>query len=178
MISGHGLKLFSKRDTLDLARNDFLSHLNQYFNLDAEQIPSEDCWLDLSLEDTPVVMGDPNRGVTLLRKLHCLDSWAKQFVCPDHAADLIKARRYYWALTRDSSSTNAELRRTNGLRKRGGIAYNKAYNVNKELFATPLKGYDPFRNLQFEALGCSQDLLERWYSINSVGGWRPGARKR
>jgi hypothetical protein len=60
----------------------------------------------------------------------------------------------------------------------GGIAYNKAYNVNKELFATPFKGYDPFQNPRFEALGYSQCLLERWYSVNSTKGWRPDPSKR
>jgi len=33
----------------------------------------------------------------------------------------------------------------------GGIAYNKAYNVNKELFAILFKGYNPFQNAQFKA---------------------------
>ncbi|KAJ9655921.1 hypothetical protein H2201_008702 [Coniosporium apollinis] len=178
VISGHGLKLFTKRDTLEQARNDFLSHLNQCFHFDTERLPPEDCWLDLGLEDTPVSAGNVNRGVTLLRKLHCLDSWAKKFACPDHASHLIKTDRYHWALTRDSGSAKVELRQTNSLRKKGGIAYNKAYNVNRELFATPLKGYEPFQNPQFEALGYSPDLLERWYSLNSMRGRRPGARKR
>lgn len=178
VITGHGLKLFTKRDTFDLARNDFLSHLSLCFNFGEEQIPADDCWLDLGIEDTPFSATDPTRGVTLLRKLHCLDSWVEKFACPDHAAQLIRKRRYHWALTRDSGSANVELRQTNSLRKMGGIAYNKAYNVNKELFATPLKGYDPFQNSQFEALGYSQDLLERWYTINSAKGTRPDAGKR
>jgi len=178
VVSGHGLKLFTKRDTFDQARDDYLSHLDICFNFNAEQIPTDDCWLDLGLEDTPFSAGDPAEGVTLLRKLHCLDSWAEKFACPEHDAQLIKIHRYHWALTRDSGSAKVELRQTNSLRTMGGIAYNKAYNVNKELFATPLKGYDPFQNSQFEALGYSQDLLERWYSINSAKGTRPDARKR
>ncbi len=46
------------------------------------------------------------------------------------------------------------------------------------MFATPFKDYSPFQNSQFEALGYSQELLERWYSTNSVKGMRPGAAKR
>ena len=46
------------------------------------------------------------------------------------------------------------------------------------MFATPFKGYSPFQNSQFEALGYSQELLERWYSINSTKGMRPDAAKR
>jgi hypothetical protein len=178
VISGHGLKLATKRDTFQQARSDFLSHVNLCFNFDADQIPNEDCWLDLGTEDTPVPTGDVNRGVTLLRKSHCLDSWAEGFACPDHDSHLVQTRRYHWALTRDSGSADVELRPTNSLRRMGGIAYNKAYNVNKELFATPFKGYNPFQNAQFEALGYSQDLLERWYSVNSTKGWRPDASKR
>jgi hypothetical protein len=111
-------------------------------------------------------------------KLHCLDNWAGKFACPDHDSELIETRRYHWALTRDSGSANVELRQTNSLRRNGGIAYNKAYNVNKEMFATPFKGYSPFQNSQFEALGYSQELLERWYSMNSTKGIRPDAAKR
>src|SRR5882757_1998784 len=46
------------------------------------------------------------------------------------------------------------------------------------MFAIPFKGYSPFQNSQFEALGYSQELLERWYSINSTKGMRPDAAKR
>src|SRR5205807_2557639 len=86
VISGHGLKLFTKRDTLNVVRSDFLSHLHLCFHYDAEQIPEEDCWLDLGIEDTPAYSDTlDGGGVTLLRKLHCLDSWAEKFACPDHA---------------------------------------------------------------------------------------------
>ena len=95
VISGYGLKLATKRDTFQQARNDFLSHINLCFNFDADQIPNEDCWLDLGTEDTPVPTGDINRGVTLLRKSHCLDSWAEGFACPDHDAHLVQTRRYH-----------------------------------------------------------------------------------
>ena len=52
----------------------------------------------------------------------------------------------------------------------GGIIYNKAYNVNKELFTILFKGYNPFQNAQFKALRYLQDLLERWYLVNSIKG--------
>lgn len=74
VISRHGLKLFTKRDTFDLAYNNFLSHLNKCFNFNAEQIPTEDCQLDLGIKNTPVSTKDPSRGVTLMWKLHCLDN--------------------------------------------------------------------------------------------------------
>ena len=160
VISGHDFKLFTKCVTFSEARDDFLIHLNKCFHFDTEQVPTEDCWVDLGIEDTPLYTGHGHGGITLLHKLHCLDSWAKKFACPDNSTALTKIRRYYWALTRDSGSADIELLQTNSLRKWGGIAYNKAYNVNKELFATPFKGYSLFQNSQFEALGYSQDLLE------------------
>ncbi|KAJ9653125.1 hypothetical protein H2201_009177 [Coniosporium apollinis] len=117
-------------------------------------MPPEDCWLDLGVEDTPLAGGVPCEGITLLRKRHCLDRWIDQFACPENDSQLIKPNRYYWALTRDAGDAKVELRQTNALRK-GGVAYNKAYNINKEQYATQLKGYSPFRNPQLEALGYS-----------------------
>lgn len=46
------------------------------------------------------------------------------------------------------------------------------------MFATLFKGYSPFQNSQFEALGYLQELLEWWYSINSTKGIRLDAVKR
>jgi hypothetical protein len=177
VISGHGLKLTTKRDTLELARRDFLAHLEQCFDVSPERMPPEDCWLDVGIEDTPLARDVPGEGVTLLRKRHCLECWIEQFACPEHDSQLIKPSHYYWTLTRDAGDASVELRQTNALRQ-GGVAYNKAYNVNKELYATQLKGYSPFQNPQFEALGYSQELLDRWYSLNSFHTTSKEKKKR
>jgi hypothetical protein len=177
VVSGHGLKLSTKRDTFEQTRRDFLAHLEQCFDVSPERMPPEDCWLDLGMEDTPLVGSTPCEGITLLRKQRCLDRWIEQFACPENDTRLVKPSRYHWALTRDAGSASVELQRTNALRK-GGVAYNKAYNVNKGLYATPLKGYSPFQNPQFEALGYSQELIDRWYSLNSIYATLKQTKKR
>ena len=66
----------------------------------------------------------------------------------------------------DAASLSVELTASNGLRKNSGVAYNKAYNSQKELFATILKKHTPFDNPAFEALGFSQSQLDQWYVTN------------
>ena len=121
---------------------------------------------------------DPNRGITLIQKLHCLNNQVWKFTYPNHDSKLIETYYYYQALTRDSSSVNMELRQTNSLYYNGGIAYNKTYNINKEIFITPFKGYSPFQNSQFKVLSYLQELLEQWYFINSIKGMRLNTAKR
>lgn len=164
VVSGHGLKLATKQDTLADTCQSFHAHLEQCFRTDARQFAWEDCWLDLGMEDVP---HNNNDGITLLRKAHCLDDWAEQLSCPNSNTHRSNVERYPWTSTRDAGSISVELTKTNSLRLLGGIAYSKAYNVHKEVFATPLKDYGPFQNTHFEALGYSSDFLEKWYRINS-----------
>ena len=72
-------------------------------------------------------------------------------------------------LTRDAGSLSIELQGRNELRSCGGIAYNKAYNISKDLFATPFKQHESFGNPQFEALGFSPKHINRWQCINRGG---------
>lgn len=142
VVMGYGLKLSTKRDTFQQTRRDFLAQLEQCFDISPERMPPEDCWLDLGMEDTPLAGSMPCEGITLLHKRHCLNRWVEQFACPEHDSQLTQPSRFHWALTRDAGSASVELRQTNALRE-DGIAYNKAYNVNKEQYATPLKGLQP-----------------------------------
>lgn len=163
VLSGHGLKLWTKEDTLGAARDEFLRHLDDCFAFTPDTLPDTECWVDLGVEDTPASNGP---GITLLRKQHCLDGWAMKFISPDHEAHLTTVERHRWMTTRDSGDIVVELKASNGLRANGGMAYNKAYSVNKEVFATPFKGCAPFQNPQFEALGYSQELIERHHKAS------------
>ncbi len=49
-------------------------------------------------------------------------------------------------MTRDAGSIAVELLSQNTLRREGKMALSKAYNVFKNLYSTPLKGYGPFNN--------------------------------
>ena len=64
-------------------------------------------------------------------------------------------------MTRNASSTSVILTPTNPLYSHEGIAYIKAYNLNKDIFATPLKTYNTFNNHYFKAIGFSQKYLNR-----------------
>lgn len=57
-----------------------------------------------------------------------------------------------------------ETKATNPLRHRAGLAYAKAYNLHKDIFWTPLKGYTLFQNPSLDAIGFSQELIEKFYS--------------
>lgn len=171
VISGHNLKYFTKTSTSESTRTAFMKHILDCFRI--EYIQTEDCWLDLGMEDTPT-----SPSITLLRKSSCLNHWLNLFDCPEHASSLVQPRRYFWQGTRDAISGNVELGMSNAWRYLGGIAYNKSYNLHKDVFATPMKNYSPFDNSQFEALGFDQDLLEKWYKVNRLGNSHHYQQKR
>ncbi|KAI9827582.1 MAG: hypothetical protein M1832_004932 [Thelocarpon impressellum] len=127
VVSGHGLKLFTKRPTADQARDDYRVHMAQYFRM--EYLDPENCWVDLGMEDTP----EPMDRQGLLA--------------------------------------------TNPLR-RGGVAYNKAYNLHKDVFATPHKELGPFELRQLEGLGYGQMLLSNWYEASRHSGRTSHPAKR
>jgi hypothetical protein len=114
--------------------------------------------LDLGMEDIP---RNNNDGITLLQKAYCLDDWAEQLLCPNSNTHRSNVKRYLWTSTRNAGSISVELIKINNLWLLGGIVYSKAYNIYKEVFATPLKNYGLFQNTHFKALGYSSDFLEK-----------------
>lgn len=163
IVSGHDLKLFWKNNVFTSCRRNFLAHLSQCFRFDEIHFPPEDCWLDFGMEDMPPI-GDIGR--TLLRKTGCLREWHIQFTCPDRKARFTVYDEYPWATTLDAASASVALTTDNNWYQ-CGIAYNKAYNLYKDLFATPLKKFNPFDHPHLEALGYSQTVLEEWAAQNS-----------
>ena len=113
VVSGHGLKLFTKRDGEAKACVDFLAHLDQCFQFKMDM--EWEAWFDLGVEDVPKTMEPSSTGVTFLRKMHCLDSWAKKFASPNTKSDYLKITKYHWLATRDARSVSTELLPTNSL---------------------------------------------------------------
>ena len=167
MLSAHGLKLTSQCTDAQAMRRDFLQHLDDCFDMSPALMPPQSTWLDLGNEDVP--SGASPEGVTLLRKTSCLQEWTKRFACPQSRQTKVTESMYPCLGLRDAASASVELTTSNALRKKGGIAYNKAYNTQKELFATILKGHTPFDNPAFEALGFTQSQLDQWYATNRHG---------
>ncbi len=167
VISGHDLKLHFKRDTANRTRVDFQKSLQLCFRWSSDMFPPKDCWLDFGMEDTPR-SSSHHPAITLLRKTTCLHDWVKRFHCSAATkSGRMNTQSFHWSLTQDCGSATVELLPENSLRRQNGIALNKAYNVHKNLFTTPYKGYQPFQNPQFEALGYSTEHISRWYTINN-----------
>lgn len=147
LISGHNLKLLTKRNSVLQARNNFWTYLNQCFTLrnPEDDISADDFWFDLGIENTPM-LGMDQPSVTLLRKSFCLENWSSLFASPDYMSAWTDVTSYRWAMTRDAGTTTVQLKETNAWQKRG-MAYYKAYNLYKDLFATPLKPAEAFANI-------------------------------
>ena len=170
VIQAHDLKLQTKRPTLAISHDDFVSSLHRYFHFHADNVMLEESWIDVGFEDTPSTTA--GAAVTLLRKSHCNRHWADSFACPESQQKRIKPALYNWGATRDASSINVQLSSRNAMRTRIGIVYNKAYNLHKDVFATPFKGHNLFDHPQLEGLGYGTDLLQRWTDLNSKFGNR------
>ncbi|KAI9851008.1 MAG: hypothetical protein M1824_002928 [Vezdaea acicularis] len=167
IVQGHNLKLFTKKLDPQQVRQDYFRHLRQCFHANERYMPAQKCWVDLGLEDTPEPF--QNEAVTLLRKSKCCASWNIQFQAVDQRSSLLRTQEFPWALTRDIMSTRAEILPTNKWHAKGGIAFNKAYSLHKDLFTTPVKGLVPFDHQQLEGLAYDQDLLNRWYGLSYRG---------
>ena len=176
IVSGHGLKLSTKKISFAEVKTAFMEHLNTCFHVNEELMPAKECWVDLGQEDTP----EPMRqyGLTLLRKSACTHLWADQFKAVNQRSNLLRKTWFPWALTRDAGSMSVEILRTNKYHSEGGVAYNKAYNLHKDLFATPMKGLIPFELAQLEGLAFDQELLNRWYELSHRGGQTSHLQKR
>ena len=144
-------------------RRDFLDLMYASYYLDEDSyFCPETTWVDIGVEDVPT-----KGGVTLLRKTECLEEWARGFCDPEQKARYLTVSRFPFALTRDAGSISVAVGPNSTLHRL--LAYQKAYNLNKEQYSTPLKGHTAFGNRLFEALGFSQGLIDRCAEINRRG---------
>ena len=164
VIAAHDLKGLTQRTTPALVKVDFREHLVSCYLLYHDYFRADDAWLDMGVEDNPVT-----DGVTLLRKSHCVEQWARSFCHPEERAKYLTVERYPFMLTRDAASISVTLGSNNRLRSDGHFAYNKAYNINKNLFDTPYKGFQAFGKDQFEGLGFDQAHIDSCTAVNNRG---------
>ena len=178
VVSGHDQKLHTGAANPSVCRQRFLEQLRLAFNCDFSTL--EDCWLDFGIEDTPQVT--PGQApVTLLRKTTCLTHWLKCFRCPnpDTNRQHLTPSRYQWGATAMAGTASVKMDRPgNWWHQKGLFAYHKAYNLHKDIFATPLKDYAIFDQGGFEALALGQDLLTQWGTANSRRGRQVSGQKR
>ena len=156
VIQAHDLKLRFKRATLTEARAAFEDHLDRLFR---PQYFDDHFWVDVAFEDTPALSpGDP--GITLLRKRPCLDRCATFFHEPSGRAKRVQVSILPWASTRDAGRASFDPDDRGTWKARHGLGFTKSYNLHKVLFATPLKGYEPFGDAKIGNLALSQAELD------------------
>jgi hypothetical protein len=175
VVSGHDLKLIHGSSSGERTRSRFLHYLDTCFDFQPDIFPEDDCWLDFGWEDTPV---DSDVPVTLVRKASCLRYWTDRFQSPTGLSAKINPQFFRWFLTRDAGSARVALGTTNVLHQEGGMAYHKAYSLHKDVFATPLKGHNPFGPVWLEGLAFSQENLDRWADANNPGSSGQNKQKR
>jgi hypothetical protein len=71
-------------------------------------------------------------------------------------------------MLQDVGSADVTLAARNGLTAAGGLARGKAYNVHKEVLPSSSGLPSPFEVPRFEALAYTQELIDRWYTYNSI----------
>ncbi len=132
-LSGHELKLLTKRSTFAQARDIFDCHLNQMFKV-IGCILANAAWIDFEQKNT--FEARDKKAVALLRKSRCLRHWISQFACSHNIGSLTR-------------SVIVTLPLSNAWRRQSDIVYNKAY---KNLFATSFKNSKCFALRQLEGL--------------------------
>ncbi|KAF1934644.1 hypothetical protein EJ02DRAFT_429162 [Clathrospora elynae] len=165
VISNHNMKLSSlgKKAEFSAVREAFAADCNQRWN--QEFIDYSHFWLDLGYERF-----EKQAATTLLRNAECNKWWTSQF--KDKAGNSGKTTTiavFPWAGT-VAGSVTVKTHKSNFLHQ-GGLAYAKAYNVNKEQFATQLKGIGPYQDPLFEVLSYTQEQLAKWASLQKQGRW-------
>ncbi|MCJ1360895.1 MAG: hypothetical protein MMC33_010904 [Icmadophila ericetorum] len=173
-VSGHGLKITFKASTFVASRTKFFQVLDWAFHWNDQNFPPTQAWVDYGQEDTPAKAANVP-AVTLLRKRACITDWLHLFQWEDRAATTSE-EIYTWGGTNTAASASVHLKYNNPFHRDLGCAYNKAYNVCKEQFASPWKGHQIFGYSQLEALGFSQEVLSEWYEINSQHGFHGESR--
>ena len=61
---------------------------------------------------------------------------------------------------------SVKLNKSNQLHNKGGFAYYKLYNLNKDIFTYLIKEYGPFNNIYFKALSLSKSYIKQWFTAN------------
>lgn len=155
IVEGHDLKvLFGARTPSQAARN-YMEHFHDCF--DSRYLDEDQSWVDVGFEHMPSPTGRRD-GITLLYKKGCLDAWVKRFRGVEGRRVPLREEAYHFALCRDAGCRSIEFGPKSGWRKKG-LAYSKAYNVEKVKLATPRKDLTVFENSRFNALAFSRSTL-------------------
>ena len=170
VISDHDLKNNIQRVAVDEIRKNFYSLLDRCFYWNFDRMSIENSWIDLNIENISNISFDifiSTIATTFLRKKACFHHWIDQFKCRKNRTSHTITRKYTYELTRNCDSSTITLRIRNILRQHEFIAYNKIYNLHKNVFWS-LYRKEFFDNSQFEELAYFQKIMIRWYAAAMI----------
>ena len=170
VISDHDLKNSTQRVAVDETRENFYNLLDRCFYWDFDRMSIENNWVDLSIENISNTFFDifiSTIATTLFRKKTCFHHWTDQFKCRKNRISHTIIRKYTYELTRNCDSSTIALRTRNTLRQHEFIAYNKVYNLHKNVFWSFYRK-ESFDNSQFKELAYFQKIMIRWYAAAMI----------
>ena len=161
LVSAHNLKLSLKAPSLARARARLMAALDSAFHLDDPALhDAADSWLDCAYED--IVVGPPERPLTLLLRTSCLADWGAALADPaSGAAAHTHVTRYHWATTAEAASLTVTPSAKHSLSP--ALSHCKSYASHKEIMATPAKNVTAFENPRLDALTFTQESLDEFY---------------
>ena len=131
-------------------------------------MPIYEAQVDFSAEDILINVDLANR-ITLLHKSLYLEYWQGHFYDLQVRVLQVKLLYFLFILTRDAVMILIKLNKSNQLYNKGGLAYHKLYNLNKDMFACLIKKYSPFSNTYLEVFNLSNSHLKQWFTTNRRG---------
>ena len=140
VINDHDLKSSIQRVAVDEVRENFYNLFDRCFYWNFDRMSIENCWVNLSIENISNIFFDIFISIT---------------------------QKYTYELTRNCDSSTIILRTRNILRQHEFIAYNKVYNLHKNVFWSFYRK-ESFDNSQFEKFAYFQKIMIRWYAAAMI----------
>jgi hypothetical protein len=153
LLYHHGSKLLFRADTPRAALRQYIDALEAAFDL---RHFADSSYIDLATEHF-AASGPP---VTLLWKTACLERVRDRLHGLESAlggsGTPVSWDRYTWCLTRDAAAVQYTAKSRSAL-FRAGLAHGQAYNIDKNMFSTQIRGFMPFGCEGLTRLGLSDD---------------------
>ena len=164
------MKSSTQRVAVDEIRENFYNLFDRCFYWNFDRMSIENSWIDLNIENISNIFFDifiSTIATTFFRKKACFYHWIDQFKCRKNRTFHTIIRKYTYELTRNCDSSTITLRTRNTLRQHEFIAYNKIYNLHKNVFWS-LYRKEFFDNSQFKEFAYFQEIMIRWYAAAMI----------
>jgi len=162
IVQAHDTKLsLARSPTQQETYEKFCTNMNRMFHMAPERyVNRKNYWVDFARETI-----SKEEGCTALGKRECLEHRVRKALQqPKQKANSVT--RYPMAGLWDVGALTVKMHQKSALFA-GGLVDVKAYNVNKEQLAVPVKNHSPFDNYSMEGLGYTEDRLGDWYEAGT-----------